>query len=75
MLACVIPNVSASCATRVPALASSTTCLRTPTGYLLGTASSSLNAGGFQKRDSPGQLKACKMPGRLSWVGIPYETV
>src|SRR5580704_7783024 len=52
MLAWVIPNVSASCATRVPDRAGSTTCLRTSTEYLLGIASSSLNAGGFQKRDS-----------------------
>jgi hypothetical protein len=52
MLACVIPNVSASCATFVPERASATTYLRTSTGYLLGIASSSLNAGGFQKHDS-----------------------
>jgi transposase len=52
MLASVIPNVSASCATFVPERASSTTCLRTSTGYLLGITSSSLNAGGFQKHNS-----------------------
>lgn len=52
MLACVIPNVSASCETFVPERASSTTCLRTSTGYLLGITSLSLNAGGFQKHDS-----------------------
>jgi len=40
-LASVIPNVSASCATRVPERASSTTCLRTSTGYLLGIETSS----------------------------------
>jgi hypothetical protein len=42
MLACVIPNVSANCATLAPARASSTTYRRTSTGYLLGIRSSSL---------------------------------
>src|SRR5271166_1814916 len=52
MLASVIPNVSACCATLMPERASSTICLCTSTGYLLGIASSSLNAGGFQKPNS-----------------------
>src|SRR2546430_71736 len=56
-----MPNVSASCATLVPERARSTTCWRTSAGYLLGIGSSSLSAGGFQKRLSakPGSDHSC----------------
>jgi hypothetical protein len=59
------------CATLVPGRASSTTCLRVCTGYLLGIASSSRGAGGFQRCGStkPGQIMASVKPrmAHLDW--------
>jgi hypothetical protein len=64
MLACVMPNVSASCAILVAERASCTTCLRTSVGYVTLTRISALLVSWYQ-RHSPGlRRRSCPQAAR-----------